>query len=147
MNQGVPVAEMDKTLIQLSFNEISKNPMQYAAYTVLESIKLLFWESTAIGFVQYPGWLDQVYQVPLFKNSLRLVLALLSLIGCVYLVITLIQNPLREPLVYCVLSMIVLFGSFHVLFNILPRYVFPVVPLYFVGIGLWVQNICVRKPS
>ena len=51
--------------------------------TALNGSKMFFWESTQVGFVTYPLWLQKIYDLKIFDDLLRFSLFLLSLAAVV----------------------------------------------------------------
>jgi len=49
-----------KETIALAIKETIKNPLQYMVFAIMEGAKMLFWESTNIGFVSYPDSLSRI---------------------------------------------------------------------------------------
>ena len=60
--------------------------------SVVESCKMLFWESTRIGFVIYPRWLMHLYDFSLFKNGLRLLVFIIHKEGFKFTHLVFIHN-------------------------------------------------------
>ncbi len=50
-------------------------------FAFLEAPKIFFWESTRIGFVEYPLWLDAIYVSKIARLGIRLFISLLTF-GC-----------------------------------------------------------------
>ncbi len=125
-NQKLSSKEHDNALFTMTIREISKNPLQYALLCGLEGIKMFFWESTRIGFVQYPPWLDQLHQNFLFKNTLRLLIFILT--SCSFFICLFNWQRIPILLKLCMITSI-LFISIHTPFFILTRYTFVIVPL------------------
>ena len=141
--QGMAGSSLDKTLLDLSKTAIITHPFQYGTLTALEGLKIFFWESTLVGFVRYPPVLTQLFNCVLLKNSLRLVMAAVTMLAfgfCLwYLLKNKMQTPASAPLLF-MLSFIVPFTAFYAFFFIHTRYTFPIVPLYLTMIAFWLQN-------
>ncbi len=143
--------QVDRIFIRISFQEILKNPLQYILLMGLESLKMFFWESTKIGFVVYPHWLSKIYHFTPFKNGLRLCLAILTVFSLIYTsrwVWSLRRCPSHESqdreshaLLFWTLWLIIPFIGMHSFFYVLPRYIFPIVPLYLILISFSLQQI------
>ena len=112
----------------------------------LEGLKMIFWESTKIGFVSYPPALTKLYNFTPFKDGLRLLMALLTLFALLYLVRFLWKNrkniflqtePPDEPVMIlsCITTLIIPYIGIHSFFFILTRYALPLAPLYLLVIA------------
>ena len=136
--EGKNIETANKKLIALSIEGIGTNPLQYTALTLLESLKMFFWESTKVGFVTYPDWLDKLYDKGLFKNGLRLVITLATVLSFGWILFQGSKLPVGIALTAC---LAVLFILTHALGSVLTRYAFPVVPLYMGCIAYWLSQV------
>ncbi len=123
----------DRKLINLSFKETLKNPAQYTLLCLLEGMKMFFWESTKIGFVNYPHWLEKIYDQGLFKNILRFIIFAVTLWAVFLCILSLRRQP--APLIAASLGFIGIYTAIHTPFVVLTRYAFPIVPLYLICIA------------
>ena len=144
--------ELNRRFLQLSKDNVLKRPIQFVFLTFLEGFKMFFWESTNIGFVQYPAWLSGVYRHPLLKDLLRGFVSLLTM-GGVFFVFGFVWKKKKEIFLFqnreastffFILLLFFLFTVFYSLFTILTRYAFPIVPLYFVCIAFMMDQL-IRK--
>lgn len=149
---NMPPERIDYTLISLSKQKIWQNPLQYVLLFAVEGSKMFFWESTQIGYVNYPVVLTKFFAWTFFKNGLRLGMALLTLLAFVYLIVLLWRKrksvlKIEEPLLflYLCLLFIFLFISFYSIFGFFTRYLFPIVPLYLIIIAYSFQEIFFLK--
>lgn len=141
MAQGLDGEALDKELLRLSIEQIKINPGQYAMLTAAEGFKILFWESTKLGFVIYPGWLTTLYDNQMFKDSLRLFFAVLSLIAFLSGIKALQRLKGEEILIlFFILSTIFFYAAVYSLFVLGTRYAVPVAPLFLCLIALWIQR-------
>lgn len=148
---NMPPKAVDNTLVALSMQKVLQNPAQYILLTVIEGSKMLFWESTQIGYVTYPAGLTKLFAWTPFKNGLRLGMALLTLFAFAYLAALLWRGrknilAAEEEFLfpYLLLLFIFSFVSFYAILLVLPRYAFPIVPLYLIVIAYVFQKICFR---
>jgi len=154
--QGLSPKEVDKTLVKLSIKKALENPFQYGLFWVIEGFKLFFWEFTSMAYVVYPDWMIKLFYFAPFHLGLNGLMALLSFLSLLYLakfsrkhknsLFSLKKIP-NEALIIS-FSMLTLIGSYiaiHCFFFVLPRYVFPVVPLYLISIAFSVQQIFTKK--
>jgi hypothetical protein len=136
--------KINSTLIVLSAQKALQNPFQYALLTFVEGLKMFFWESTKIGFVGYPDWLQKIYDVKLFNNGLRFFVSLISLIAVVSLWLEALR-PHPSPIGFIVSVLISLYILFFSFFFILTRYALPIAPLYLIAIGIWINKLAPKK--
>jgi hypothetical protein len=143
--------DVDKIILSNAKRKIIEHPIQFVFLSSFDWIKMFFWESTKIGFVEYPSWMEKIYNQTLFKDSLRLFISLLSL-GAFFGLLKLIRNPCKlfniknipsqELWLRFTIGIIVLFYTgFHALFNTVPRWALPIAPLYLVIIGYVLQQL------
>lgn len=146
MAQGYEGEALDKELMRLSVEKITSAPLQYTVLTGLEGFKVLFWETTKLGFVIYPGWLAALYDVELFKNFLRLAWAVLSLAGLIYgfyLLFPRRKNKMADGAfitLFMVLSVIFFYIAIYSLFQLGPRYSVPAGPIMICLTALFMQR-------
>jgi len=141
-----PPQEQNKELLKSAFVKIMENPWQYAALMSLDWLRLFFWESTHIGFVAYPDWLDAIFDHAVFANGLRLVVGLISLASFIFCLIFLARNykqydqPLNTLIFF---SVYVIFWHFilYSFFFTLPRFALPVAPLFLLIVAMSAQII------
>ncbi|HQP10743.1 MAG TPA: hypothetical protein PKV41_05100, partial [Candidatus Omnitrophota bacterium] len=155
-NQGISNEDVDKRLIWGAFEQTMRNPFQYALFAGMEGLKMIFWESTQIGFVDYPDWLTTVFSFTPFKNSLRLIISLLTLSALFYCARFLwahrksafpTENAPEQSvrILFCSLALIVIYISLHSFFFILTRYALPIAPLYLILITFSSDRIFLHK--
>lgn len=151
-NQGIPNEQIDKILIALSLKKVLHNPIQYGLFAGLEGLKMIFWESTKIGFVDYPCWLTTLFNFTLFKDGIRFAMSLLTLAALLYLLKFVWSNrryisaDKKQPdeqtiLLSCVFVLITSYIILHSFFFILTRYILPITPLYLITITFFLQRI------
>jgi hypothetical protein len=138
-NEGLPASKINSTLLRLSAHAALQNPLQYALLTVIEGSKMFFWESTKIGFVEYPHWLQKIYDIKIFDNAIRFLLFLAALIGVVSLW-TGISKPQKSSIGFLMGTLVFLYILFFSFFFILTRYSLPIAPLYLISIGIWINK-------
>lgn len=147
---GLSGEEIKKKLMELSFQEILKNPFQYAFFMLLEALKMFFWESTRIGWVVYPAWLTGLFNFETFKNFLRLTVSVLSLFSFVFIAVQLFKKK-REPAneekttLFFIFYFITLFVGSHTFFFTLTRYSLPIAPLFVILLAVALSNITSTK--
>ncbi len=146
---GLAPKEVSKQALEASFVKILQNPLQYALFWFIESLKLLFWESTQMGFVSYPVFLAELFEWPLLKNGLRLLMSLITLFALLFSLGLFFRRKgggfvLADEVkvtIFLIFLLLFLFGGFSALCVILPRYVLPMVPLYLILSAFAAQRI------
>ena len=148
--------EVDRTLIYLSIQQAFSNPFQYLLLAAVENSKLLFWESTKIGFVTYPSWLAAIFDFSPFKNGLRLFTFCLTFLALIYTVRyawksrskPFVPDEKRKNANLILASILLLTFAYmgaYSLFFILTRYALPLAPLYLTGIAFSLQKSVLEK--
>ncbi len=132
-------SETSAALIALSEEKALSNPPQYALLMTIEGLKMFFWESTQIGFVEYPPWLTRIYNTQVFKNALRLVVAMITLPAVLWLWLRL-RRPDVSPLLLSIGLLTILTIFFYSFFFILTRYALPIAPLYWISIAVLISD-------
>lgn len=148
--QGVPPDQQDETLLNLAKEKILQHPFQYFTLTFLEGFKGFFWESTKVGYVIYPDWLMNLFDCTLFKNTLRFIISLGTIIGFFLTLMYIFQRKDKlitdqkenEPLIalFFMSLLILVFIAFYSLFYIHTRYLFLIAVLYLSMIAFHVQR-------
>jgi hypothetical protein len=136
--------KINDALIEASAQKALQNPLQYALMTFLEGFKMFFWESTKVGFVSYPNWLQNIYDIKILNNVLRFFLSLMTLLAVISLWCQAL-NPPRSPIVFLIGLLVFLYILFFSFFFIVNRYTLPIAPLYLIAIGLWINNLASKK--
>jgi len=150
--------QVDSGLMKESLKITLQKPIQYGLLYTIEAFKIFFWESTRIGCVTYPGWLETIYENKLFKNAIRLLISLLSMMAFFHVIKQLwkdrqsIFNPQSDfqPEIIYKMLVVLLILSFLLIqnfFYILARYVFPIAPLFLVCIAIFINDMRGKKPA
>lgn len=151
--QNLPPNLKNATLIKYSKDLALKNPVYYSALSLVEGLKMLFWESTKIGFVQYPEWLSRIFNWGIFKDGLRLLLFIMTTFSLIYSTCHLVKNykTATEPseirknqILFFILLFIMLFIMCHTIFYVLTRYALTIAPLYLILMGFTLDRISVK---
>ncbi|MDO8579856.1 MAG: hypothetical protein Q7S13_00055, partial [Candidatus Omnitrophota bacterium] len=144
---GTPLKDIDQELYRLGIKNILSNPFQYTWMTMAEGMKMLFWESTRIGFVTYPLWLQNILYCTLFKNTVRLLMFLFTAFGLAFSIVYAwrhkamfyLPSQRDNPNMMSILipAFVIIFANIllHSPFIIETRYALPLAPLYLVLIG------------
>ena len=142
-SQGMTGRSQDRELLKLAKEMILKNPFQYGLFMMIESGKMFFWESTKIGFVEYPAWLTKLFDFVPFKNGLRLAAFFLTLFSIIYS----ISKAKNNTTLTVILIFITLYIGIHSFFFTLTRYSLPIAPLFIILIVYTLQNITQPKSA
>ena len=148
--RGISGKEIDRTLLQLTLEKIRERPFQYAVLMSVEGFKMMFWESTKIGYVKYPPGLERFYDWAPVKDGLRFLLSFLTMAALGYSFFYVWKNrrklhaPTAQSTLVFTLGSILIFLMIYIgmysFFFIVPRHIFPIVPLYLVVIAFFIQN-------
>ncbi len=146
-----PTPEDSSKIISLSFSKIMENPLQYLFLTGLEAMKMAFWESTQIGFVDYPMALKCLFDNMIFKNMIRMVVSSITYIAIIYTFIFLCRSRYTLNcsddsnnaiiIVFFILAIIIPFTLLYSMYSILARFALPIVPLYIIIIAFFFDRI------
>jgi len=154
--RGVPHSEIDSMMVTLTKKKILERPFQQALLLFIESFKMLFWESTQVGFVSYSPWLQKIFLFTPFKNGLRLLLFLITFISiAVTLRYTLrskdqlfrYQSPenIEAHIFFFILIFIMSYTGLYSLFIINTRYASPIASLYLIMIASTIQKTMFKQ--
>ncbi len=127
--------------IALAWQKFLERPFQYILFMGIESTHIFFWESTQIGFVEYPAGLQRLFDFTPFKNSLRLIMSLLTIIAFIWIVVKVLKmrrmlfdTESHESELYQIKFFMVLliasYAGLYSFFSVLTRYALPLAPLY-----------------
>ncbi len=144
--QHLSPEKINAVLLTLSAQKALQNPVQYALLTCIEGLKMFFWESTQVGFVRYPHWLQKIYDIKILNNGLRFFVSLVTLMAVVSLWLGNLP-PRKSPIGFLMGVLIFLSILFLSFFSILTRYVLPIAPLYLIAIGIWVNQKLLPKKT
>jgi len=85
VTQAVGPTHKDKELTRQALAQFLTQPLQCCVLMGIDILKLFFWESTRVGFVVYPDWLDTIYDFFPLKIVWEWSIGLLSLCGYFWL--------------------------------------------------------------
>ncbi len=150
--KGVPDDERSGETLRLTFRFIRENPAKFILFMLLEAPKLFFWESTQIGFVNYPDWLGKIYDAKAVRYGVRAVTGLLTAFGFFYVLARVLAKGRRifsgdggAALPAFTLLVIVPFMALYSCYSILTRYALPVAPLYIICVAVFWDRWLPRK--
>jgi ABC-type multidrug transport system fused ATPase/permease subunit len=153
--QGLSSEQVNKKLFSLSKDLILAHPLQYFLVMGVESIKFVFWESTKMGCVNYPPALADLFDNHMFKDPVRLIVSLLTLIAVIYIFVYLIRSrkeifTLKDPgnpavFIAFISYFLLIFAGFHCLFSVITRYMLPIAPLYLILIAFTFSTLSSKQ--
>ena len=140
-SQGVADKYINDKIMKLGIKEAASNPFQFTLFMSLEMVKLLFWESTKVGYVAYPRWVQWVYDIKNLSQFLRLFVFLLTTFSLFYTLKNIFYHRHRlytdnspDDARFQLLFFLFYFTAVYILMYSLvltiTRYAFPVVSLY-----------------
>lgn len=139
--KGIAREERQSKTVQLALTEMAKNPAQYVILTSVESLKMAFWESSQIGFVAYPSFLEKLFASGIFRYGIRFAVSFLTYVSLFTVLVRTIrrrkmlldflaQDHARLQIGFFLLVVIIPFSGLYAMYSILTRFAFPIVPLY-----------------
>jgi len=149
--ENTPKDKIKSKALSLTLAKAIENPWQQTLLVGLEALKMPFWESTQIGFVQYPVWLQNLFNFKLFKNAIRLLVAVLTYCAIIIAVLKVFKqrqilfssqskNIPDIIMLFVILSIIISYTALHSILLIINRYSLPLAPLYIIGIAYFLDN-------
>lgn len=137
----VPEGSIPRVLFDLALEQILRHPLQYGLFASFEALKLLFWESTNIGYVFYPRPVRLLYDLTLVGKGLRLLMFLITFFSLTHVSFYLFrQRSLlcrrssneseRVQRLFFLWYFAVLFVGLYTSILTIARYALPIVPLY-----------------
>jgi len=150
--------DVAKVMMQLSKEKIFSKPLPFTFWMGMEWLRMLFWESTQVGFVTYPDGLTMIFSHKLFKNMLRLGVSAVTILSFFYAVFFIIKNlkfifyfsreENQEPIqvVFFMVFVICCHIGMYAIFMTITRFALPIAPLYLAIIAFALDRIfCKRK--
>ncbi len=150
--EGIPQSAVYGQLFKLGFIQIAHHPFSYGLLTSFEAIKLFFWESTKVGFVYYPSWIEAIHENTLFKNGLRLTIFILTVIGFIGVIRHLWKQSknggkIGEDTLLLGFSLyfVFLFMTLYASVITITRYAFPIASFYLIFIAFFLNQLFFKK--
>lgn len=143
----IPEDRQQQEVYRLTFEKIADHPFQYLFFSVVESLKMPFWESTQIGFVGYPESLTRFYNHPLARFGLRLLLGLMTIAAFVFVTFSLWRTKHQSlSILFFVWLMIVSYTLFYSSCYVVTRFSLPIASIYIACIAFTI-NALIRRNS
>lgn len=130
-------------VISVSLQRILSHPLQYIFFMALESAKMFFWETTRLGFVNYPLWMQNMFNLSIFKDGLRATMALLTVISFFWVIMQLIYKKIILPeaeILFFINLMIMSFIASFSLFSVVTRYPLSIASLFLINIAYFIDK-------
>lgn len=152
MVKGLPKEQHKEVILEATKKKIISHPLQYLMFTLIEAPRMLFWESTQIGFVEYPEPLETLFQRGWFKGGVRFTVSLATITAvfgnllylwsrCRPAVWTEIsEEAQRYRLLFFLLLMVVAYSGVYSLFAILTRFALPLGSIYLMLIAVLINR-------
>ena len=146
--------ESNRILKEAAIKKIKKHPFQFSLLMGMDALRLFFWESTRIGFVVYPHWLEQVFGNQIFKFMIRALMGFCSFFAVLFWVLDIFRKrkklfALEEQeglgATYFAFILIIIFshvGLYAFVGAAVARHALPLAPLYLILIA-----VCINKLS
>jgi hypothetical protein len=127
VNSGISKSEINNILVKDSVRAVLKSPFQYALLSTTEAFKMFFWESTRIGFVLYPTWLERLFTSRIIKNGIRLIVSGLTILAFFYL-----WMHSKSGMLLATKWFLTIYIVLHAVFLTVPRWALPLAPSYII---------------
>ncbi len=148
---GVKETVIFRELIKEGVKVILLNPLPYSLFMSFETLKLLFWESTKIGYVVYPPWLKTLHDNIFFKSLLRFFVFFITAFSLLFLLRHLFTHRRlffeyaahneKTHFLFLALFFMIIFMFLYSSVIVITRYAFPIVPFYLIAIAFALNNI------
>lgn len=150
----IPKDQQEFEVLRLTLEKIVEHPLKYLFFSVVEALKMPFWESTKIGFVSYPTFLTKAYNHPLMRFGLRAFLSFLTIFGFVYVSCYILRNRWRSAentiprqdivTLSFIWLMIAAYTVPYALCYVITRYSLPIAALYIACIAFAIKALSVK---
>lgn len=145
----IPRELQERQMAFFALKSIAANPVKYLFFSVTEALKMFFWESTKIGFVEYPAALKNLYDNLLVRLGLRLVFGLLTVLAFVFSVFNLKKIKFKffktqnyqAIMLFFVLFMISVYTILYSTCYVVTRYALPIASLYLACVAFAISAI------
>lgn len=147
----IPKEKRAAKTFQWAFEKIKEHPFQYLFFMGYEALRMLFWESTKIGYVQYPQLLQRLFDMAWFRYGIRLAISLLTIFSVIYLLLAVYQKRAllgdytqkgeATQICFFILLVALPYIGIYSLCFVLTRYPLPIASLYLLAIAYFFQNM------
>lgn len=154
--EAMPKEHRELRVFRLTAQKAIDHPFQYIFFSTVEVFKMPFWESTQIGFVEYPKRLAKFYSYPLIRFGLRLLMGTMTIVAFAFVSLGLWRkkhllfsaevDKSNTIWLFFVWLTIASYTFFYSLCYVITRYALPIASLYIVCIALAINSI-LAKPK
>ena len=150
LKENLTDTAVEKMLIQISLKKILANPLQDFGFRIIEFLKLMFWESTHVGFVAYPDWIEKIYFLAVLKYGLSTLTAILSVLAIFHTISFLRKtrnsSGAQPPtLLFFIALTTISYLALLTFFSTVPRFGYPLIPLIILQIAFFLQKLFERR--
>jgi len=149
--EAIPKARRGQEILILTAGKITGHPFQFCFFSVVEALKMPFWESTQIAYVTYPEFLTKVYDNPLIRFGLRFFFGLVSAFSFIFVTFKLWrkrgecfmakEGQRDTSLLFFVWLMITAYTLSYSSCYVVTRYALPIVSMFVICICFTVNEI------
>jgi hypothetical protein len=146
--QGIKEVDLDKSLVKLSLQAFLSKPIQATILMTIEWTKIFFYETTHIGFVVYPTWLETIYSCEFFNQSLKFLVAILNIVSLAFGINVLIRHNkdiYPRSMIMTIVFVLIVFTFFYTPFLILPRYALPIAALQIILSAFFINGLKLKN--
>ncbi len=138
----IPKDRQEPEAVRLVLEKVINHPFQYLFFSIVEALKMPFWESTQIGFVKYPEFLTKIYDNPIMRFGLRLSMGLMTIAAFMFVTFYLWRgNKQNTIILFFVWLMITAYTFCYSLCCVVTRYALPIASMYIVCILFMIDAI------
>lgn len=151
----IPKERRGRELVLLSIGQAIAHPAQYVFFSCVESLKMPFWESTKIGFVEYPEFLAGIYDNLLVRLGLRLLAGLITIAGLIFTTFFLWRKRDRllrleedQPSIAALFFAWWMIAAYTIIYStcyVVTRYALPIASLYIMCISFTINALLKRR--
>ncbi len=152
---NIPAGQIDALTLKMSLGKIAQHPFRYFFLTSIEIFKMPFWESTQIGYVEYPRFMQSFYDWKPFRYGIRLGVALITIISFFFIacfvfrkrkeVLNRSADARIERMLFLILLILSAFSGIYASCYVIPRYALPIASLYLLLIASSLEIFCHMK--
>ena len=143
---AIPKDRQESEVIRLVAGKVIDHPFQYIFFSIVEALKMPFWESTQNGYVNYPEFLTKFYNHPFVRFGSRLFAGLMTIAAFIFVTFDLwrMRRQHFNPLFF-VWLMIAAYIFCYSSCCVLTRYTLPIASMYIVCISVAIDATTRRK--
>ncbi len=150
--ETIPKDRQQQEVFRLALEKVIDHPFQYLFFSTVDATKMPFWESTQIGYVDYPAFLTKFYNHLFVRFGLRLLVGLMTIASFVFVTFVLwrVKFNMRgeqrnTAMLFFAWLMITSYTFFYSLCYVLTRYALPIASMYIVCISFAINAVFRRK--